>query len=191
MKPFSTSLIAGALVVATVGLTACDSSPRRVDSSERVTTLDLNVQDVESFSAEMADQLLLSPFFSNTASPIRIKLEQFRNNTTKTNLTSDQVLAPVRQKLLNSGKVQFYAGATAGRSNAESGIVSDYQKIREAEAGAGSQGFDYVLNLTLGEDRVKQSGVSQSTYILTLKVLNVNNASYVYEAYETIDKQKG
>lgn len=191
MKSFSTSLIAGTLIVATVGLTACDTSPRRVDSSERITTIDLNVQDVESFSAEMADQLLLSPFFANTSAPIRIKLEQFRNNTTKTNLTSDQVLAPVRQKLLNSGRVQFYAGATAGRSNAESGIVSDYQKIREAEAGEGGQGFDYVLNLTLSEDRIKQGGVTQSTFILTLKILNVNNASYIYEALETIDKQKG
>jgi len=189
MHRITTSTLAALVATGTLVSIGCNSAPRRIDTVERITTLDLDVQDVETFSAQMTDQLLLSGFFANTPAPIRIKLEQFRNNTTKTNLTSDQILAPVRSKLLNSGKVQFFRGSTAGRRNSESGIVGDYQRIRETEAGQLSQGFDYVLNLTLAEDRARQGGTRQSTYILTMSLDNVNTGNLAYEDYRTIDKQ--
>ncbi len=162
-------------------------APRVADDTELVTTLGLDVQDVERFAAELAESLIDSDVLGGPEGPSVVVVERFVNNTSETRIDRDRVLGRVLIALNRSDTAVAYMGGTT-RGEGESGLATDEARIR-AEAEGIRREYDYSVIVKLYEDRAQLGRTRQASFIVQLSLIDLDRSVEVWREERRITKQ--
>jgi PBP1b-binding outer membrane lipoprotein LpoB len=157
------------------------TGPQRVrDSEQRVTTLGIDVADIEEAAARVSQELLNSGTLGANGSPSILLIDDkaFINNTSE-NIPSSRILKKVRVALTKAGVSQTIVktGEAAEQGQIDA-FLNDAPLVH-----------DYAIQLVMDEDRATAGRTRERTYFLQLLLADRRGLA-VWEGEEQITKQQ-
>ncbi|MEM1330017.1 MAG: hypothetical protein AAGG07_05600 [Planctomycetota bacterium] len=157
------------------------------DDTERVVTTDLDIQDVERFSRELAEALVSSGSLGASGEPDTVVIESYKNETSQPDIDRDRVLFPLLTTLNRSNVARAYMGTTVAGSGLKT--VEAEQERSVFEGRDTGRKYDYSVLVKLYEDRARSGRTRQVSYILQFQVIDVDAGTPVWMDQRTITKQ--
>ena len=157
------------------------------DDSERVVTTGLDIQDVERFSRELAEALVISGTLGAGGQPSNVVIESYKNETSQAAIDRDRVLFPLLTTLNRSQVARAYMGTTVAGAGLKT--VEAEQDRAVFEGRSTGRNYDYSVLVKLYEDRARSGNTRQVSYILQFQVVDVAAGTPVWMDQRTITKQ--
>lgn len=145
---------------------ASGSPPTVVDESERVTTLGVDIQDIEFFARELAQEMIAAGVLGEGDGPSDVLLREYINNTSEPGITRNRVVFPIMTTLSRSQVARPFDVTDPDVQN----------RIDEARFEGEELGdlYDYTMKVRLFEDAPPPgSRTRQVSYIIQLELLDI------------------
>lgn len=183
-------------LAAAMMLTACGSSPTRVDAGndpDAMVSYGMDYEDWQAKSAELAQSLLASGVLNSAPNqPAVLAIDLFRNKTGEQAINAAQLTDTMRVALSRTGKVQTtYAYNLGGRSEAvvAQGVDQEAEFMSDGQAAA-PKAPDFTLSGVITRDTIRSGRDRQATYVIKVSLAKTGGGgTFIWEDQAVVRKR--
>jgi PBP1b-binding outer membrane lipoprotein LpoB len=187
MRSVLSIFIATMLVVVAIG--CADTGARRIDQTERITTVhQIDIQDWEETAAEMLNSLLARHSLRGDGDQPAIIAVSLIENRTAERINIEHLTDYILTELNRSGRA--YASLVEGIGGPEDPMIAEQRQAERFLEGrdAPLREYHYTLSGRIIEERRAAGRDRQSTFVFTLRLGDPRTGVAVWQEQKTIDK---